>query len=253
MYGAHKYSYETTLCHHEHVLTDCKEGTEVCADCGLVINAFLFNGEMQYGEKEKEKEENIEKKIKEEKETVKTLQDIWHFPDVVIYETDYLFHKVLNMKLKIGVCDAYVFAFYQALIIHKSARIPDEIAAMFHLKSVKKLSEISKLTQINALPDLHDFLHRLATNLDFSFKEKSMLSTLTDHLSHLPSIQPQSLSALIIFHFCSLTNKTIRLKEIAEKCFITISTLKKNIKKYEELRCEMYVIFNDKVSYAIKN
>lgn len=242
MYKAHKCSNDTTECNHVNIFTDDIEGIEVCVDCCKVITEVLYGEELNIQEERKGKEEEeevINKKIQQEIETVKTLQDMWHFPTNVITETNTLFHKIMNMKLNLYTRDIYIFSFYQSLILNKCACLPDEIASVFDLNSVKKLSEISKLTHINALPDLIDFIHRLSTNLNFTFKEKTQISNLCEHLSFLPSIQPQTLSALIIYYFCLNNKQDVHIKEIAQKCFISMSTLKRNIKKYDDIRHEI--------------
>ena len=227
-------------CIHTNVIDDNGDGFSVCLDCGLTLDIVYS----QYKNNGTEIEGNLEqvefiRHRKEEVDLIKTLKDIWHFPEQVINDTIDLYLKLLEKRRKekrkknIFKKKLFAFCFYKSLLNHNCSNSIEEICLLFDIVNVKTFSQIAFEENIEIDCNIYDLLTRFCTNLKFTFKEKQEINNYLKKIQNRTNLQSKTLCSIAILHYHYINGTNWNTKDIANNCEISYQSMVKNYNQFK--------------------
>lgn len=231
----------TELCSHNSTVISA-ENELVCTDCALVVESAAFYTSFPLSFTPTFCDVDLEE-----------LGEKWHFSKRIIVETKMKYSQLKKALPDEKETNLGAYALYVTLIKHECVRLPEEVCYVFGIQK-KELFHIGEKVDdvdIDEDSELKGLIARFCSILEFTFKEKCLVQEIGAEVHIEPCIQSKTLAVLLICYVSELFHITLSLKEITDKCGVSLYNIKRLMKVYPEIRQECYNVLK-KHTYAIK-
>lgn len=220
-------------CNHENLVTDEREGTVVCINCGLVIEDRIFLSRNL-----------INEEIENKNEIYELLFDFAERFHIVKKNIDEIIdrYQMVNEKIELKFYkkeEVLVFCIYENLNKNNISLLLEQILIFFpNVRNEKKVYEIETLLSSDC-PKLiveDSLIHRCLSYLDFSFKQKQEIVKIFEKVKYKVDFSPKTIIGSIIYMFCKCNKLKIQLKNICNVCEISQSSVNRALKRMPYLR-----------------
>ena len=224
------------MCFHKKTIDDDREGTEVCLDCGLVLQEILLPGTPL--------------------KTTRTFSTREGEPELTRHLCDVIAHAEIPMCVVSPTLDYYkqlrgelashrpkftdkvllAYALYETLNRENISRTVQEIA-FFTDCSEKKLWNVeSALNLEKTLSSPLDYVERYATQVNLTFSDVKKIKEKIGSLACFYSAKPQCVVALALYMHCLENKLKCSLKNICQVCSVSptnVHHMMRKMKRYK--------------------
>lgn len=226
------------VCPHQQTVDDDREGSCVCLQCGLVLEAIY-----QQPWRQEERDSSEVFSSSGQSDQIKTfLLDVAAHAEIsaCIVEYTYTYFKKIKRQLenhtpKFTERVLASYALYETLSRNKFSRTVQEIS-FFTTCSLSKLWAVeSALNLKETLNHPLDYVERFCSLLDIKYHEMKIIRGIVGNMFGWGGIRPQCVVAVVIHLYCKETKNKLPLLRICEVCDVSSTNIYAIIRKMKKM------------------
>jgi transcription initiation factor TFIIIB Brf1 subunit/transcription initiation factor TFIIB len=214
------------VCYHSNTVDDERDGTNVCTDCGLVLDTLLFPTSTA-NPRTNEGDENYKIKY-----FIKDVCANAHIPESICNYSYFFYKKIRKDEVlkKIKNNQLAAFAIYNTLHRFEVPRSLEEISHYTgeNIKRVLTIEAEATLTE-NRNDPTH-FVDRFCSLLQLEYFDSNIIKSIVGNMYGMGNVKTSCLIATCIHLFCREKKRKIMLKTICAVCSVSPTSVHRIMK-----------------------